>query len=227
LDMTTNHIILLIKTNQIMKATLLSIFLLAISFDAISQTQAETYLQEAQTFLEQKEYRQAQMSMMDAINEINLILAQQIGESLPDEINGLKASGEDNVNTAALGIMGGGMQISKTYRNESKKENEADVQIIANSPMLTMMNMYLTNPSMMGQGAKSVKVGTTRAVLKSEMQDYYGSTGGSKQIRSTELQIPLSQTLITINLRGFASEVEELAFANKLDIAKLKIALGE
>ena len=80
---------------------------------------------------------------------------------------------------------------------------------------------------MMGQGAKSVRVGTRRAVLKSEMQDYYDDNGSSKSIRSTELQIPLTQTLITINLKGFATEADELAFANKLDVEKIRVALGE
>jgi hypothetical protein len=53
------------------------------------------------------------------------------------------------------------------------------------------------------------------------MDDYYDDNGSSKKIRSSELQIPLNQTLITINLKGFATEAEELAFANKLDIDKL------
>jgi len=93
--------------------------------------------------------------------------------------------------------------------------------------MLNAMNMYLTNPAMMGSEYKSVRVGTRRAILKSEMEDYYDDDGNSKPIRSSELQIPLSQTLITINLRGFAAEKDELAFAAKLDIDKLKDLLGE
>jgi hypothetical protein len=59
------------------------------------------------------------------------------------------------------------------------------------------------------------------------MTDFYDDSGASKQIRSTELQIPLTQTLITINLKGFATEADELAFAGKLDIEKLRVALGE
>ena len=207
--------------------TLFLFFCLSLSLQLHSQSQAETYINEAQAYLAQKDYKQAQLSLQDAINDINNVIAMQISESLPAEINGLKASGDDNVNTAAMGIIGGGMQISKTYRNEARKENEAEVQIIANSPMLSAINMYMTNPAMMGQGAKSVRVGTRRAILKTEMQDYYDDNGSSKEIRSTELQIPLTQTLITLNLRGFASEAEELAFAGKLDIEKLRVALGE
>lgn len=210
-----------------MKTSILILSLLALSFNAMGQSQAETYIKEAQAYLAQKDYKQAQMSLQDAINDLNNILATQIAESLPNEINGLKASADSEINSAGMGMLGGGMQISKSYQNPSKKENEADVQIMANSPMLSAMNMYLTNPGMMGQGYKSIRIGTQRGILKTENQDYYDDNGGSRPIRSTELQIPLAQTLITINMRGFASETDELAFATKLDLAKLKTALGE
>jgi len=210
-----------------MKANIIILFFLMVSLRMMSQSQAETFIKEAQAFLAQKDYKQAQLSLQDAINDINNILAGQIAESLPDEINGLKSTGDENVNAGAMGIIGGGMQITKTYRNETKKENEAEVQILANSPMLSAMNMYLSNPAMLGQNYKSVRVGTRRAILKTEMQDYYDDKGASKQIRSSEIQIPLTQTLITINMKGFASEQDELAFAAKLDIEKLRVALGE
>ncbi len=166
------------------------------------------------------------MSLQDAINDLNLMLGLQIAESMPNEINRLVVS-DDASNSGGMNILGVGMTISKSYRRPSKKENDAEVQILANSPMLAAMNMYMNNPSMAGQGYKCIRVGTRRAIMKSEMSDFYGDTGSSKQIRNTEIQIPLSQTLITINLRGFASEAEELAFAGKLDIDKLRVALGE
>lgn len=208
--------------------TLILICILLSSFTyGFGQSQAETYIKEAQAYLAQKEYKQAQLSLQDAINDINNVLAIQISESLPAEINGLKSSGSDDVNTASMGMMGGGMTITKSYRNEARKENDAEVVIVANAPMLSAMNMYLTNPAMMGQGYKSARVGTRRAIMKTEMSDFYMDNGSSKQIRSTEVQIPLTQTLITLTLRGFATEADELAFANKLDIEKLRVALGE
>jgi len=212
-----------------MKASIVIFFSLVMSVHLMSQSQAETYINEAKTYLAQKDYKQAQLSLQDAINDINNILAQQIAESLPAEINGLRASADNgnNINLGAMGVMGGGMSITKSYHNPNKKENEAEVMIVANSPMMSALNMYMTNPGMMGQGYKSVRIGTRRAVLKSEMQDFYDDNGGSKSIRSTELQVPLTQTLITINLKGFATEADEIAFATKLDIEKLRVALGE
>ena len=209
-----------------MKSIFVVILTALFSIQISAQDQIAAFISEAQGFLAQKEYKQAQMSLQDAINEINNMVAVQVAEALPDEINGLKSDGEEN-SSGGMGMMGGGMQIMKSYRNESKKENEAEVQIIANSPMLQAMSMYLANPAMMGQGYKSVRVGTQRAILKSEMQEYYDDNGSSKQIRSSEIQIPLNQTLFTINARGFATEADELAFAVKLGIEKIKPLLGE
>ncbi len=203
---------------------------MALSLRAMSQEQAATYIKEAQDYLTKKDYKQAQLSLQDAINDLNNVIGKQITESMPAEINGLKAeAGDDNssVNMGAMGVMGGGMAISKKYQHPTKKENTADISILANSPMMSMMNMYMSNPSMMGQGYKSVRVGTRRAIMKTENQDWSDDNGNSKQIRSSELQIPLTQTLITITLKGFATEADELAFANKLDIEKLRVALGE
>lgn len=208
-----------------------SIYVLAavslLCFQALGQSQIETFISEAQDFLAQKEYKQAQLSLQDAINEINNLVAEQVAEALPNEIDGLTSDGEETTGAGMMGMMGGGMQITKSYQNDAKPENEAELTILANSPMLNAMNMYLTNPGMMGSEYKSVRVGTRRAILKSEMEDYYDDDGNSKPIRSSEIQIPLSQTLITINLRGFAAEKDELAFAMKLDIDKLKDLLGE
>lgn len=206
-----------------MKKFVLFSIVALIGFRVAGQSQAETFIKEAQDFLAKKDYKQALLSLQDAINDINMMVAKQVAESLPAEINGLKAEGEGEVSGAGMGMIGGGMQITKRYRNETKNENDAEVQIIANSPMLATMNMYLTNPAMLGQGYKSVRVGSTRAISKTDVQD----DGNGAKIRSTEIQIPLGQTLVTIRANGFATEQEELAFATKLDMEKIRTALGE
>jgi hypothetical protein len=204
-----------------MKKCTIALIFTCVSLHAFAQSQAEAYIKEAQEFLAKKDYKQAQLSLQDAINDINNLLAKQVADLFPAEINGLKADGDATTNSAGMGMLGGGMQIEKKYRNDAKKQ-EADVQIIANSPMLANLNMFLTNPAMMGSEYKSVRVGTNRAILKSSMED----GDGGKKIRTTEIQLPLGQTLITIHTNGLASEQEELAFANKLDLEKIKAALG-
>jgi len=206
-----------------MKKLIFFLFIAFIGLRVTGQNQAETFIKEAQDFLVKKDYKQAQLSLQDAINDINMMIARQVAELLPAEINGLKADGDAEISGAGMGMLGGGMQITKKYRNEAKSENDAEVQIIANSPMLASLNMYVTNPGMLGPGYKSVRVGSTRAIAKTDLED---SDNGAKK-RATEIQIPLNQTMITINTNGFATEQDELAFANKLDVEKIRTVLGE
>lgn len=208
-----------------MKIKFVLVFFFLVCYKVYSQDPVQNFLKEASDFYGQKNYKQAQMSLQDAINELNKLMSEQVGNLLPTEINGLKEVAGGSSNTA-LGAMGGN-QISKQYKNPALEENEAEIQILTNSPMMSAMNMYLSNPALMGEGAKSVRVGSQRAILKTEMTDYYGNSDVSKKIRSTQIQIPLSQTLITIQAKGFANEQAELAFAAKLDFVKIKQAVGE
>lgn len=208
-----------------MKIKFVLVFFSLVCYKVYSQDPVQNFLKEASDFYGQKNYKQAQMSLQDAINELNKLMSEQVGNLLPTEINGLKEVAGGSSNTA-LGAMGGN-QISKQYKNPALEENEAEIQILTNSPMMSAMNMYLSNPALMGEGAKSVRVGSQRAILKTEMTDYYGNSDVSKKIRSTQIQIPLSQTLITIQAKGFANEQAELAFAAKLDFVKIKQAVGE
>lgn len=192
------------------------------------QDQVITYIKEAQDFLVKEDYSNAQLSLQDAINEINLLIADQIAKSLPDEINGLKSDGDASSNAAGVRMLGGGVSIEKSYTHPTMQDNTAKIMIVANSPMLTSLSMFLSNPAMMGNEYKSARVGSQRAMLKSEMNEVFVADGEPyKQIRVTEIQIPLSKTLITFELEGFAAEADELAFAGKIDITKLKLALGE
>ena len=51
-----------------MKRTLFLLISCFISLSLISQNQAETFIKEAQDLLAKKEYKQAQLSLQDAIN---------------------------------------------------------------------------------------------------------------------------------------------------------------
>lgn len=210
-----------------MKRIVILLGCMLITAIGFAQDQAQAYIKEAQDFLTKKDYQQALLSLQDATNEINRLIGEQAAAALPDEINGLKADGPASSNSGAMGMMGGGIAISRSYTNPSNSMNTAELNIIANSPMIATFSMYLTNPAMMGNEYKGVKVGTQRAILKSETNDTYDNSGNSVKIRNTELTIPVDQTLITITLKGFATEQEELAFASKLDLEKLKTALGQ
>lgn len=207
-----------------MKKAMILIFVYTACFKMTAQDAFPNFIAEAQEFYKQKNYKQAQLSLQDAMNELNRLMSNDMATLLPDEINGLRAI-EAAFNNS--GIMGGGLSLTREYKNLQKPENDADIQIMANSPLLNATSMYMNNPSLMGPGAKTIRVGTQRGVLKTEMIDFYGNNDQAIKIRSTQIHIPFGQTLVGFNLRGFASEQDELAFASKIDFQKIKQAAGE
>ena len=58
-----------------MKSILVSIVCMLAGFGVNAQSQAEAFIKEAQQFLAAKNYQQAQLSLQDAINDINNIIA--------------------------------------------------------------------------------------------------------------------------------------------------------
>jgi hypothetical protein len=157
-------------------------------------------------------------------------LAQDVLNQLPAEVNGLKASkNDDNTNSAAMGMMGGGMSISRKYATDDNKQT-AEINIIANSPLVSSMTMFLNNPAMMnasGGNQKSVRVGTKRAMLKKESNTETDENGKEMQKQNFELSVVLGQTLVTVKGDGFANEQAFTAFYSKIDFDKISKALGE
>ncbi len=200
-----------------------------VSSFSFGQGQAETYITEAQNFLKQKNYKQAQMSLQDAINEINNYLAKEILTNLPTEINGLKADiNQDNSSSGGMNFVGGGMAISRKYVGKVTS-NYAEINIVANSPLIGSLSMFMNNPMLLGASGnqKSIRFGTRRAILKTESEDVYDDNGNSKSMPVFEVQMPVNQTLITLKGNGFENETAFMAFANKFEFEKIIKAIGE
>ena len=167
-----------------MKKLMISILALSFSIAIFAQSQAETFINEASGYVKAKNYKQAQMSLQDAINEINNLLAKEVMAQLPTEINGLKAQTDnDNTSSAGMGMLGGGMTIGRTYQSADGKQ-KGEVNIISNSPMISSMSMMLNNPMFMtaSNNQKAVRVGTRRAILKNDKSTQYDDNGTSKEI---------------------------------------------
>ena len=62
-------------------------------------------------------------------------------------------------------MMGAGMQIMKTYKN-AKPEVSAEITILSNPSVIAGLTMFINNPSLMGQGQKSIRIGARRAIAK-------------------------------------------------------------
>src|SRR5690349_11750882 len=113
-----------------MKTNIMILILSVFTMNLFAQGQAQTYINEAQDYLTRKDFKAAQMSLQDAINELNNAIAQQIVESLPAEVNGLKATEITTGNQQAWERSGEAIRISKTNKNRPKKKTKPNLKVM-------------------------------------------------------------------------------------------------
>jgi hypothetical protein len=103
---------------------------------------------------QEEDYRGAVEELQYAISQIQEKLNEEYMALLPEPLEGWRAD-EAQAQTAGMAMLGGGTQISRDYFPQDGK-GQIQVQIIADSPMLTAMSMMIGNPIMM-QGDRSTK----------------------------------------------------------------------
>lgn len=108
--------------------------------------------------------------MQQALAELDKLVGQEILHILPKQIAGLNYIGsEDFVSGSAMGI--GGSSIQRNYQDEKKYIH---FNLMNNSPMLSAVTAFLTNPlfANMGDGnQKQLKVTGYKAVLQKTSED--------------------------------------------------------
>jgi len=229
--MLNNKLNINVKQNylQMKKLISLTFAMLGMCSYILAQGQAETFINEALSNLKAKQYKQAQMSLQDAINEINNFIAKEVLNQLPTDLNDLKADvSQDNSGSGAMAMLGGGMTISRKYASADGKKS-AEINIISNSPMISSLSMIMNNPMMMGNNPnqKSVRVGNRRAILNKSTSDTYDDNNNKKTIQNFELQVIIGQTLVTVKGENFENEQAFSATYGKIDIEKIAKSLGE
>lgn len=203
------------------KTTLLGL-MLVLFFAPMSYSQemtAQDFLDEADGYINSKNYKEAVNSLNGAISELNKLLINEIREALPDEINGYKATSDDDDSSgsAAMALFGGGLTVERNYfKSEGNWDNYFKVSIMGNSPLLASVNMMLSNSMYMsGSGSKIIKMGSRKAIL---------SDDGDGEFK---FQLPLISSLISVEGHGFSSSDHFMSFINKIPFDAIAKKLGE
>lgn len=196
------------------------LFFACFALTAMAQSEIDKYISEAQDYIKQKNYKDAQIALQQAISEINSMVGKDVLAALPPMINEFKANPDDEVvNTGGMGMMGGGFTISRNYYPPNNTDMNFKVNIVANSPMIASVNMMINNPMMLGanpDAGKSIKVGNRRGLLKANAKD-----------KTYELMLPLINSLITLNGNMIKDEATFMQLVTKLDTEKIAKVLGE
>lgn len=135
--------------------------------------------------------------------------AQLIGQQKAKALQGVLpaplagwSSEDSEPSSAGASMFGGGIAAGRTYL---KGDKSCVVNVIGDSPMLAMVSMVLTNPSMATMsGARVQRIGEQRAMITKE---------GEVQLMSPNNYL--------VNVTGDCDEEDKIAYAGAIDYKKL------
>ena len=170
-------------------------------------------IKEAIALYEAGDYAGAVSELDFAAAQIRQLQAGKYSDALPDPLPGWES--EDAETTAVSGsMMGGAVVASRDYR---KSDVTAEIQILAESPMLQAIAMMFNNPMMLSSsGMQLIKIKGQKAALE------YDTANRSGEI----MLVVLNTVLVTVS--GNNIDQEDLkAYAEAVDYALIKkIAAG-
>lgn len=157
------------------------------------------------------DFRGAVEELQYAISQIQEKLNEEYMGLLPEALDGWRAD-EPQAQTAGLAMLGGGTQISRSYHKDGG--GQVEVQIIADSPMLTAMSMMIGNPAMMQgeKGTKPYRQGRTKGMIKEQ---------GNK------IEISLlvaNRILVTVSGSGVENKEIVESYLNAMDLRAIEKA---
>jgi len=151
-------------------------------------------------------------ALQQAMQEIDLIVGKEVLKLLPPKMDTLSINTRDDNVSANTGFIG--TTIHRSYGTVAKK---ADLTIISNSPMVSMLNTVLNTPMLGGMAGdantKTVKVHGYKARLEKK-------PGSTEDKNDYELQVPLGSALITFAVDD-CTDTQILAMANTIPLPQI------
>ena len=152
----------------------------------------------------------AHFALEQGIQEIDMIVGKEVLKLLPEKMNDMTATTNNDQVTANVGFVGA--TVHRGYGNTG-----SEIEIISNSPLITSLNAFLNMPFVGGMMRNS----TTKVVkiqgYKSRLEKQGDNENGKPNY---QLQIPFKSALITITGNGM-DENTVLSFANSIPLDKI------
>lgn len=184
----------------------IQLWVILMAFLPIRAQEVITSLQQAESAYTSGQLEEAWFALQETIASINQEIGKEILKALPTSIGGLSADmKQDNV-SGAVGFAG--LSVTRIYGTEKKS---ARVEIVGDSPLLASINAILDLPAIMGTSdlnQKRIKVAGYKGILQKE----------SGENPSYNVQIPIDQTLLTLNVTGVADENTTISMVNALPV---------
>jgi len=197
------------KKNYMKSKIIISLFFTLVCIATRAQD-FKTDISNAKTSYASGKLEEAHFALMQAMQEIDIKVGQEILKLFPPKMDTMTANPKDDQVAASSGFVG--TTIHRSYGTNAG----ADLSVISNSPMIATLNTFLNTPmlgGMMSDGnTKVVKVqGYKSRLTKEDSGD--GKTGYS-------LEIPLNNSLITFKVKN-CTDSQILNMANSLPVQQI------
>lgn len=158
-----------------------------------------------------KDYKLAIDELKYATAALQKLDAEENKKLLPDPLDGWTKTEGDTSGQAAMNMFGGGSMTTAEYRRDNE---QIEIQIIANSPMIATVGMMINNPMFAGSdGSEPYRYKRIKGIKQKD-----GSTVEITLLIAGQIMIKLSGN----NLKE--SSVLE-AYLDKMDMKKIQSAL--
>jgi len=190
--------------------TFAAVFLVAILALAstASADEISDQIEEAIALYESGDYAGAVSELDFAAAQIRQLQAGKYSDALPDPLPGWESEAAET--TAISGsMMGGAVGANREY---TKDDATAEIQILAESPMLQAIAMMFNNPMMLtSSGMELIKIKGQKAALEYDTDN-----------RSGEIMLVVLNTVL-VTVSGSNIDQEDLeAYAEAIDYALIK-----
>ncbi len=158
---------MLIRTMIVIAAGVIVLTPPAFAQDA-TEDAVKDAVRDAMEFYDAGNYSEAATTLDYASQMIRQMKGEQVGEFLPEPLDGWTA--EDTETTAVGAAMfGGGLAAERRYENGGRS---ITVRILADSPLLQSMSMMMTNPMIVSStGARLEVIAGQRAIVRQDRGD--------------------------------------------------------
>ena len=159
---------------------------------------------------EEKDYKGAIEELKFALAQIEELKKKENNKLLPEPLDGwtFKESKDDG-GAVIMAMFGGGSSMKGTYE---KKDERVDVEIVANSPLIAMVNMAITNPAIISNDpdTKLYRYKRIKGIKKKEKE-------------SVEITLVLAgQIMIKLTGKKLKDEKVLEKYLDEMDMKKIK-----
>ncbi len=174
------------------------------------------YLTASRDAYKKNDLEDTHYNLMLTLQQLDMKIGEEVLKVLPDNMDSLKGN-KDHDNVAAMT----GSVIGTAIHRDYGTVNILEVDVMSNSPLVSMLNGFINNPLLANMGGrKAMKVDGYKGSYTYEVRDLTDASGKVTKQPVAEMQIPVSTSLVTIKATGLSEDVF-IKMMNTVPVSKI------